>query len=119
MKIEPRPQPGAALYSAGTAAGVTRFIIEDIYPAVENGSYAVKRIVGEPVEIWADIFRDGHDVAAAHILWRPDEGTEWRREPLRFHENDRWTGAFTPTEVGHYVFAVEAWTDTFATWRRD
>ena len=26
---------------------------------------------------------------------------------------------FTPTELGRHVFAIEAWTATFATWRRD
>ena len=26
-------------------------------------------------------------------------------------------GRFTPTEPGRYEYAVEAWTDTFASWR--
>ena len=32
------------------------------------------------------------------------------------HGNDRWSGAFTPVEPGQYVYAIEAWTDEFATW---
>ena len=35
------------------------------------------------------------------------------------HNNDRWTGAFPPETPGRYVYAIEAWTDVFATWRRD
>ena len=31
--------------------------------------------------------------------------------------NDRWSGAFVPVEPGQYVYAIEAWTDEFATWR--
>src|SRR5437588_5093368 len=48
-----------------------RIYIEDIYPLVDAGRFPVKRIVNEPVEIWADIFRDGHAVLAADLLWRP------------------------------------------------
>ena len=95
-----------------------RFRIEDIYPCIEAGRYPVKRIAGESVEVWADIFRDGHDIIAAALLWRPDTGTDWQREPMQHHGNDRWHGCFTPPEPGRYLFAVEAWTDHFATWRR-
>ena len=35
------------------------------------------------------------------------------------HENDRWRGAFIPPQPGRYVFALDVWTDQFATWRRD
>jgi starch synthase (maltosyl-transferring) len=38
---------------------------------------------------------------------------------MRHVENDRWVGSFTPTEPGRYHYALETWTDTFATWRRD
>jgi starch synthase (maltosyl-transferring) len=34
-------------------------------------------------------------------------------------QNDRWSGSFTPVKSGRYVYAIEAWTDDFATWRRD
>jgi starch synthase (maltosyl-transferring) len=95
-----------------------RFHIEDIYPCVDGGRYAVKRIAGEPVEVWADVLREGHDVIAAALLWRP-EGGEWRREPMELRDNDRWHGRFTPPTPGFYFFAVEAWTDQFATWHKE
>ena len=38
---------------------------------------------------------------------------------MRLHDNDRWTASFAPDEPVRYVYAIEAWTDTFATWRRD
>ncbi len=31
--------------------------------------------------------------------------------------NDRWGGSFVPDTPGRYVYAIEAWTDEFATWR--
>jgi len=96
-----------------------RFLIEDIYPCVDGGRYPVKRIAGESVEVWADIFREGHDVIAAALLWRPEATLDWRREPMQFHTNDRWRGRFTPPSPGAYLFAIEAWTDQFATWRKE
>jgi len=94
-----------------------RFRIEDIYPCVDGGRYPVKRIAGEPVEVWADIFREGHDVIAAALLWKRESDEEWQRVAMALHGNDRWHAAFTPPEPGWHVFAIEAWTDQFATWR--
>jgi len=93
------------------------FHIEDIYPSIDGGRFAVKRVVGEPIDVWADIFRDGHDVVSAALIWRREQDTEWNRVPMRLHDNDRWTGSFTPQHIGRHVYAIEAWTDEFATWR--
>jgi starch synthase (maltosyl-transferring) len=102
-----------------SVGSVTRdaFHIEDIYPSVDNGRFAVKRVVGAPVDVWADIFRDGHDATAADLIWRREQDTDWNRTPMRLHNNDRWTASFTPQHVGRHVYAIEAWTDEFATWR--
>jgi starch synthase (maltosyl-transferring) len=99
------------------SAAAGAFHIEDVYPQIDGGRFAVKRIVGEPVEIWADIYRDGHDVAAASLVWRREQDREWRREPMTLYVNDRWHGTFVPDAPGRYVYAIEAWTDEFATWQ--
>jgi starch synthase (maltosyl-transferring) len=99
--------------------GARRIYIEDIYPLVEGGRFPVKRTAGEPLEVWADIFRDGHVVLAAELLWRAETAGKWSRVPMRLVENDRWTGTFVPPAVGRFVYAIEAWTDVFGTWRRD
>ena len=96
-----------------------RFLIEDIYPCVDGGRYPIKRIAGENVEVWADIFREGHDGVAAALLWRAETGSDWQREPMQLHGNDRWHGRFTPPKPGAYLFAIEAWTDQFETWRKE
>ena len=107
--------------SIPSVAGLSspRIVIEDVYPAVDAGRFPVKRIAGEPVEVWADILRDGHAVLAAELLWRAEASDRWSRTPMRLHENDRWTATFTPTSVGRYQYAIEAWSDAFGTWRRD
>ncbi|MEA2953415.1 MAG: hypothetical protein QOJ96_2935 [Alphaproteobacteria bacterium] len=96
-----------------------RIYIEDIYPVVDAGRFPVKRIAGEPVDVWADVFRDGHAVLGVELLWRGETATKWSRVPMRHNINDRWTGTFTPPAPGRYVYVIEVWTDTFATWRRD
>ncbi|GAA3839840.1 alpha-1,4-glucan--maltose-1-phosphate maltosyltransferase [[Pseudomonas] carboxydohydrogena] len=107
-------QPGI---SAAASPGNGVFHIEDVFPCVDDGRFPVKRIAGEPIEVWADIFRGGHDIAAAAVLWRLETEKEWSRAPMRLHGNDRWTGTFTPQNVGRHLYVIEAWTDAFATWR--
>ena len=96
-----------------------RFRFEDIFPCVDGGRYAVKRVAGETVEVWADIFREGHDVLRAALLWRRQEATEWQREDMLLVNNDRWHGQFTPPQPGYYIFELEAWTDQYGTWRKE
>ena len=113
------PVPGEVWEQSPADPTGPRFFIEDIYPSIDGGRHAVKRIAGETVDVWADIFREGHDVLAAALLWRTETCTDWHREPMRLHNNDRWHGCFTPPEPGAYLFAIEAWTDAFATWRKE
>jgi starch synthase (maltosyl-transferring) len=101
-----------------SAAAGGAFHIEDVYPSIDGGRFPVKRIVGERVDVWADIYRDGHDVVSAALVWRRERDREWRRAAMTHHSNDRWGGSFVPDQPGRYVYAIEAWTDEFATWRR-
>ncbi|OKO88437.1 hypothetical protein AC629_09790 [Bradyrhizobium sp. NAS80.1] len=102
--------------AGGGAFLIEAFLIEDVYPLIDSGRFAVKRIAGERVEVWADIYRDGDAVASAALIWREEQNREWQNEPMIHHGNDRWSGSFTPAEPGQYIYAIEAWTDEFATW---
>jgi hypothetical protein len=62
------------------------FHLEDIYPSIDGGSFPVKRIVGERVEV----YRDGHDGMAVSLVWRHKGEHEWHRAPMSHHSN----GAF-------------------------
>jgi starch synthase (maltosyl-transferring) len=98
---------------------VDRIYIEEVYPTLQGGRFGVKRIAGEVVEVWADIFRDGHDLLEAQILWQRDGDPDLHTAPMTLQSNDRWMGQFTPSEPGRYTFFIEAWTDSFGSWRRD
>ena len=65
----------------------------------------------------ADIFKDGHDVLAAQVRWRPSANDKWAVAPMRELGNDRWEAVVEPTTLGAHQLVVEAWTDLYATWR--
>ncbi|WP_159996024.1 alpha-1,4-glucan--maltose-1-phosphate maltosyltransferase [Roseomonas sp. 18066] len=105
----------AASVAAATAA--PRIAIEAVKPAVDDGRFAVKRAVGQAVEVTADIFTDGHGKLAARLLWRPVDEAAWRVAPMAHKVNDIWVAHFLPERVGRHVYAVEAWVDHFEEFR--
>jgi len=95
--------------------GAARIGIEQIEPAVDEGRFAARRLVGELVEVTADLISDGHGKLAAEVLFRAVDETRFRAVPMRLIVNDSWVGAFPLARMGRYVFAVAAWHDTFGT----
>ncbi len=126
-----------------------RVVIERIRPEIDGGRFAIKRTVGERVDVIADIFADGHDVVVAvlrdrpwptaenakaaektdgHIFSASSAGSavnrdreEWRetRMTLVAPGTDEWRASFDTTAVGRHEYHVVAWTDRFLSWRRD
>ena len=70
-----------------------RIIIEAVSPELDCGRYAVKREVGDHLEVSADIFKDGHDAIAASIRYRAENEKVWSESRMRFVDNDRWSGS--------------------------
>jgi len=96
-----------------------RIQIENLYPEVDCGRHPAKRIQGETFEVWADIFRDGHDVLGAALLHCAPGADIWSRIPMRHHDNDRWVGQVALGRVGRHAYCIEAWTDRFESFRRE
>ena len=94
-----------------------RIAIEAVRPAVDEGQFAVKRILGETVVIKANVFVDGHDELAAEVLWRPVNASEWQRTPMKALGNDAWEARILPRKLGRYVFTIRAWLDTWRSYR--
>jgi len=109
----------AAAKRAEEAAKEPRIVIADIRPFVEGGNFAVKRIVGDSVQVKADIFSDGHALLAAEVVYRAADEDNWRRIPMRALENDRWRAEFRLDRVGRHEFRIEAWIDTYGSFVRD
>src|SRR5690606_6422066 len=119
--------------SGGEARGLPsegrgRVIIDALEPAIEGGAYAPKRVLGDQVTIGADLISDGHDLVAGELLLRrpapPGElrpagaDTVDRALPLEEQGNDRFAGRFVADAIGGWQFAIRAWVDHFASFRR-
>ena len=94
-------------------------IIENVAPTVDGGRYAVKREVGDVVDVEADIFKEGHDVIVAVLKYRRAREAAWREAPMSFVDNDRWRGRFTLDAVDRWQFTIEAMADPFRSWLVD
>ncbi len=103
----------------GVDDGRCRAVIEGIAPAIDGGRFAVKRVIGDRVDVEADCFADGHDVVACLLLYRHDDDTDWCEVPMSALGNDRWGGTFMVTMLGRYRYTVTAWVDHFLSWRHD
>ena len=96
---------------------IGRIVIAEVRPSTPSG-HPAKAVVGEIVPVSADIFRDGHDILAARVRWRAtDKDGEWSESPLQHVGNDRWEGSLEASALGPHEMVIEAWTDTYATWR--
>src|SRR5450432_2828765 len=97
-----------------------QLVIENVTPQLDGGRYPIKRIIGSVVEVSADIFKDGHDLIAARILYRRPGETEFRIAPFHYHfDADRWHGSFKVDQIWLWRYVVEAWPDRFGTWRSE
>jgi starch synthase (maltosyl-transferring) len=109
--------PSRGRQAITAAARSPRIAIEAISPSVDGGKFPVKRVIGEPVQVEADVFVDGHDKLAVVLLWRAADEADWREVRMHPLGNDRWAAALPLTRLGRHLFAVEAWRDVFATYR--
>jgi len=114
--VQPHAKPYPQLEQA---LRLSRIAIEATQPVLENGRFAAKAIIGQPVVVTARVFADGHDQLAAAVCWRQKGEEGWRRVPLKEvnHGLDIWQGQFTATQVARHEFRIEAWWDIYETYR--
>ncbi len=94
-------------------------VIEDVQPQVDCGRFPAKAVVGDRIEVTADIFRDGPGLLMAVLRFKGPTDPRWAETRMVPLENDRWYASFRPSELGSYAFTIEAWPDPFGSWRRD
>ena len=111
-------QPTATIHPRlEEALQMPRIAIESTLPVLDEGRFAAKAVIGQPVVVTSKIFADGHDQLAAAVCWREKGETSWRRARLKLLGNDAWQGQFTPTQVAEHEFVIEAWWDVFESYR--
>ncbi|PKL43302.1 MAG: alpha-1,4-glucan--maltose-1-phosphate maltosyltransferase, partial [Planctomycetes bacterium HGW-Planctomycetes-1] len=99
--------------------GRIRVAIEAVTPEIDDGRFPIKRTIGEPVVVQADIFADGHDAVSAILLYRTAREKSWNELSMRHIGNDRWEEMFYIREMCNYYYTLQAWVDHFHTWQRD
>jgi starch synthase (maltosyl-transferring) len=106
--------------NAAAADRQPHVVIECVQPELDCGRFPVKRVIGDVMQVGADIFKDGHDLIAARVLYRGPDDAEWKSAPLTHDYNrDRWLGSLKLDQIGMWTYTVEAWTDVFRTWRSE
>ncbi|MBC7950833.1 MAG: DUF3416 domain-containing protein [Rhodospirillaceae bacterium] len=121
-KAKPKPEPEAKALPPPTNlpdVETPGILILAVSPCVDCGRYAVKREVGDVLEVTADILKDGHDKLAARVLWREKGDAVWREAPLEYQDNDRWIGRVPLERNTRLTYTIEAWGDGYETWRDD
>jgi starch synthase (maltosyl-transferring) len=99
------------------ADGRRRVVIEHVRPEIDGGRFPAKRVIGDDLIVEADVFVDGHDLLAVRLLHWP-EGTQGAREVvMEARGNDVFCATVKLDAHGVWYFTVEAWVDTFATYR--
>ncbi len=110
--------PSAADSRAPTGARPSRIVIDAVGPAVDGGRRPVKRVVGEPVEVEATVYADGHDRLYVAVAHQPPGARGWAVVPMASTNPglDRWAASFVPGEVGLHRYRVLAWVDHVGSW---
>jgi len=100
---------------------VGRFGLSNVTPLVGstvNPEFPARAVVGEPIEVAANVFREGHDAVGASVVLRDAAGR--KVSVTRMHPGavgtDRWHATVIADKPGSWSFAVEAWSDPMATW---
>lgn len=101
------------------AVGLSRLVICDVSPTVDNGRYPAKATVGQSVRVDATIFADGHNRLAARVLWKEAGDRHWQSQPMQLLGSDHWQSTFTPLRQGNLLFRIEAWLDRWQNYHHE
>ena len=94
-----------------------RVVIDRVEPQINCGEFYIKRVVGQLVEVSADVLVDGHDVIAASVLYKHENERTWKEHRMIPGFNDSWHGSFTVAKQGFYEYKIQGWVDHALNWQ--
>ncbi|MCU1276489.1 MAG: alpha amylase catalytic region, partial [bacterium] len=97
--------------------GRRRVVVAAVRPELDGGRFPVKRVVGDVLDVEADLLVDGHDVLAARALYRHESEKEWSEQalaPLGPKQSDSWHAGLPLSQLGRWHYTVESWVDEWA-----
>ncbi|MEU1393538.1 MULTISPECIES: alpha-1,4-glucan--maltose-1-phosphate maltosyltransferase [unclassified Nonomuraea] len=98
------------------AAG--RVPVVGVRPVVAGGCRPARAVPGEPFEVSATLFREGHGVVGANVVLTDPDGKQaaWIPMAAVSQGSDRYAAEVAAHREGEWTFRVEAWSDPVATW---
>ena len=97
-----------------------RIPVFQVAPCVEHGAFPAKSVVGEPFDVTATVFREGHDAVNATVVLTDPDGGE-RHVPMTLVNPglDHWSATVSADRTGLWAYRVEGWSDPYGTWVHD
>jgi starch synthase (maltosyl-transferring) len=97
-----------------------RIPVLQVSPCIEHGAFPAKSVVGEPFDVTATVFREGHDSVNATVVLTDPDGRE-RHVPMTLISPglDHWAATISAERCGRWSYRVEGWSDPFSTWEHD
>ncbi|MEZ5652581.1 MAG: alpha-1,4-glucan--maltose-1-phosphate maltosyltransferase [Burkholderiaceae bacterium] len=96
-----------------------RVAIENVSPRLDDGRFPVKRVIGDVLEVDADVFCDGHDIVRAALRIRHSSQSEFAGSGDGADRQRPLAGAGPLTRIGQYEYTVVGWRAPVATWLAD
>ncbi|UCE93448.1 MAG: DUF3416 domain-containing protein, partial [Flavobacteriaceae bacterium] len=94
-----------------------RVVIDRVSPQINGGTYYIKRVVGQLIDVSADVLADGHDVLAVSILYKHQSDRRWQETRMYPGHNDEWFGSFKVEKQGYYAYKIQGWVDYALNWQ--
>ncbi|WP_222983778.1 alpha-1,4-glucan--maltose-1-phosphate maltosyltransferase [Flagellimonas meishanensis] len=94
-----------------------RVVIDNVRPQLDCGEFFIKRVVGETVDVTADILPDGHDVTQAELLYRHEGDKSFSEVRMHHQGNDVHMASFLVKKQGFYEYKLRGWVDYALNWQ--
>ncbi|MGI9545975.1 MAG: alpha-1,4-glucan--maltose-1-phosphate maltosyltransferase [Flavobacteriaceae bacterium] len=94
-----------------------RVVIEKVTPQLHCGAFFIKRVVGEIVNVNADVLGDGHDVIQAELQYKHEKDRKFTQLRMEHLGNDSFNASFVVGKQGYYSYRVAGWVDHPLNWQ--
>ena len=97
-----------------------RIPVLDVQPCIDHGDRPAKCVVGEPFDVTATVFREGHDAVAATVVLTDPDGAETHVPMVCVNPGlSHWVAEVSADRTGWWSYRVEGWSDPWGTWLHD
>ncbi|WP_372430711.1 alpha-1,4-glucan--maltose-1-phosphate maltosyltransferase [Janibacter endophyticus] len=97
-----------------------RIPVLDVRPCIDHGDRPAKSVVGEPFDVTATVFREGHDAVGATVVLTAPDGTETLVPMTCVNPGlSHWVAEVSADATGWWTYRVEGWSDRWGTWLHD